>query len=83
MNITIEYCIFELVEVSNFSLNWQFWFFWPHLFKKGIYGLKQKSEHRRWILYIRISLDTEFQLKLMILIFGSKLAQKGYLRSET
>ena len=27
MNITIELCIFELVWVPNFVLNWQFWFF--------------------------------------------------------
>ena len=26
MNITIEFCIFELIKVKNFSLNWQFWF---------------------------------------------------------
>ena len=27
VNTTIESCIFELVWVSNFSWNWQFWFF--------------------------------------------------------
>ena len=25
MNITIEFCIHEVVLVPNFSLNWQFW----------------------------------------------------------
>ena len=31
MNTTIEFCIFELVYVPNFSLKWQFWFFNPSL----------------------------------------------------
>ena len=26
VNITMEFCIFELVSVPNFSLHWQFWF---------------------------------------------------------
>ena len=28
---TIELCIYELVEVPNFGLNWQFWVFGPDL----------------------------------------------------
>ena len=35
MNITIEFCIFELVWVSNFSVNWQFWFFRTTCPKRG------------------------------------------------
>ena len=27
VNITIEFCIFKLVYLPNFSLNWQFWYF--------------------------------------------------------
>ena len=34
MNRTIEFSIFELVLVPNFSLNWQCWFFGPNLPKK-------------------------------------------------
>ena len=43
VNSTTEFCIFKLVLVPNFSLNWQFWFFWPDLPKKGFSGLKQKK----------------------------------------
>ena len=41
MNSAITFCILELVQVRNFSLNWQFWFFGPNLSKKGISSLKQ------------------------------------------
>ena len=34
--------IFKLVLVPNFNLNWQFWFFWPNLPKKGISSRKWK-----------------------------------------
>ena len=77
VNTAIEFCIFELVYVPNFSLNWQFWFLWPNLPKKGLSSLKQKSELHRKILHIQISLSTRFQLKLIILIFGPNLPKKG------
>ena len=64
LNITVKFCIFELVYVSSFSLNWQFWFFGPNLHRKSTSGLKQKSEHYHWILHIQIRLVTKFQLKL-------------------
>ena len=44
-NIAIEFCMFELVWIPNFSLNWQFWFFRLNLPKKGVSGLK----HKKWI----------------------------------
>ena len=31
VNITIEFCMFELDKIPNFSLNWQFWIFGPNL----------------------------------------------------
>ena len=43
IDTTIEFCIFELVFVSNFTLNKQFWIFGPNLPKKDIYGQKQKK----------------------------------------
>ena len=43
----------------------------------------RKSELHYWILRIRITLITKFQLKPTILIFGAKFAQKGYFRSKT
>ena len=36
--------VFELVQVPNFSSNWQFWPSGPNLIKKGIYDQKLK----RW-----------------------------------
>ena len=32
LNITIEFCLFELVNVPNFNLNWQFWHIRTHHF---------------------------------------------------
>ena len=40
---TIEFCIFELVFVSNFTLNKHLWIFGPNLPKKDIYSQKQKK----------------------------------------
>ena len=45
IDTTIEFCIFELVFVSDFTLNKQFSIFGPNLPKKDIYGQKQK----KWI----------------------------------
>ena len=79
----IEFCIFELVYLLNFSWNWQFWFFGPNFPKKVSPVQNRKSEQRHWILHIRISLFTKFQLKLTILIFWTKFVQKGYFQSKT
>ena len=54
--------------VRNFNLNWQFCFY--ELVKNT------KSEYHHRILHIRISLGTKFQLKLTVLIFWTKFAQK-------
>ena len=128
MNIIIEFRIFKLVFVPNFSLNWQFWFFWPDLPKKGFFGLKQKkwkphifyiilhiqislvrnsssnwqfwffgqnlskmvvpvknwkTEHHHWIPHIQISLGTKFQLRLTLMTFLTRFAQKGFFWSKT
>ena len=104
VNIIIEFCISELVQIPSFALNWQFWQFRPNLPKKGIYDWKRnkwtpalnsaysnrsnyqdspetdnfkflvqifpkrvfpdenkKSEQHHWILHIRIRLATKFQ----------------------
>ena len=44
---------------------------------------KRRSKHHHCLLRIRFSLDTNFQLKLTILIFSNKFAQKGYFQSKT
>ena len=43
VNTTIEFCIFELVYVPNFSLDWLVWFFELNLAKKGVSHLKRKN----------------------------------------
>ena len=40
VNITIEFCIFELVWVPNFSLNWKCWFFRPKFAQKVYFQSK-------------------------------------------
>ena len=51
---------------------------------KRVFPIKsRKSEHHYGILDIRISLGTKLQLKLNILTFWTKFAQKGYFRSKT
>ena len=81
MNIIIEFRIFKLVLVPNFSLNWQFWFFWPDLPKKGFSGLKQK----KWIphifyiiLHIQISLVQNFSSNWQFWFFGPNLPKKVF-----
>ena len=69
--------------VTNFSLNWQFWFFGANLPKRNNSGQKWKSEQNYLILDIRISLGTKFKFKLTILIFWIKFSQKGYFRFKT
>ena len=52
--------------------------------QKRVFPIKnRKSEHHDWILHIRIIVRTKFQLKLIILIFRTKFALKGYFHSKT
>ena len=46
--------------------------------KKGISSQNGKSEHHHRILHIRISLRTKSQVKLTILIFWTKFAQRVF-----
>ena len=80
-NIIIEFCLFKLVLVPNFSLNWQFWFFWPDLSKKGFSGLKQKkwTPHIFYIiLHIQISLVRNFSSNWQFWFFGPNLPKKVF-----
>ena len=65
IDTTIEFCIFQLVFVSNFTLNKQFWIFGPNLPKKDM-AKNRKTDYHHWIPLIQISLGTKFQLKLTI-----------------
>ena len=76
MDTTIEFCIFELVLVSNFFLS--SFKFLDKIFPVKIFMVKiRKSEHYHWILHIQISLGTKLQLKLTILILWTKFTQIG------
>ena len=81
VDITVEFYIFKLVLVPSFSLNWQFWFFRPDLPKKDISSQKQKNRASP-LSSENLNLGTKFQLKLTILNFWTKFAQKGYFRSK-
>ena len=70
VNTTIEFYLFELVSVSNFRLNWQFWIFEPNLPKNTISGQKQRKWTTPLDCAIRINLNTQFQLKLINRIFA-------------
>ena len=80
---TIEFCIFELVQVSSFTLNWQLWLPGPNFPKKSISGLERKSDCHLWILHVRITLEVKFHLKLTMLTFWTKYARKGYFQLKT
>ena len=86
MNITIEFYIFEIALVPNFSLNWQFWFFGPNLPKKGIGYFQSKTE--------KVSITIEFcifelvqvpnfNLNWQFWFFGPNLPQKKYFVVKT
>ena len=50
--------------------------------QKGYFPVKnRKNKHHQWILHIRVSVGTKFQLKLIILIFfffGPNLVKTEY-----
>ena len=83
MNVIIEFYIFELDQVSNFNLSWQFWFFLDQICPKTVFPVvNRKSEHYHWILRTWISLNIKFQVKLTKFIFWTKFALKVYFRSK-
>ena len=64
MKITIEFYIFE------FQLQEAILIFGTNFRKKSILSVENKrNENRYWIFHIRISLGTNFQIKLAIAIF--------------
>ena len=69
------YSNFTSLTTLNFGINF--------FLKVYFYSKMEKNEHHYWILHIRISLGTKFQFELTILIYWTKFAQKGYLRSKT
>ena len=70
--------IFQIsTQTDNFDLLDQ-------IYPKRVFLVKnRKREHHHWILHIWIGLGTKFQLRLTILIFCAKFAQKGCSQSKT
>ena len=75
MNTTTEFCIFELIYVPNFSLNWQVWFFGPYLPKKSVSGLKQNSA-TEFCLFELVYVPN-FSLNWQFWFFGQSLPKRG------
>ena len=51
-------------------------------FLDKIWRKRSKAEHHQRILHIRNSVGIKFHLKVTILIFWTKLTQRGYLQSK-
>ena len=84
IDATIEFFIFELVFVSNFTLNKQFWIFTSNFPKKDVNGQKLKIEHHHEIPpNIWISLGSKFQLKPTISTFLTRIILKEFFWSKT
>ena len=73
----------HIILVWHFSSNWQFWIFGPNLPKKVSLVKNWKSEYHHWNSHIQIILGTKFPLKLTILIFLTRFAQKVFFWSKT
>ena len=76
VNITVEFFVFELIQVPIFTLNKQLWIFRPILAGKGIFGLEEEKVNV--IIKFWISVVTKYRHKHTILIFWTKFAQKDY-----
>ena len=63
VNTTMEFCIFELVYVPNFSLNWQFWFFRPNLPKKCVCEPNFSFQWQFWFSFDQICPKTVFPVE--------------------
>ena len=72
VNITIEFSIFEVIEVPNISLNWHLRFFGPNLHKKNIYGRKEKkwASSLDWILVFELEYIPNFCKNWQFWFFG-------------
>ena len=71
---TIEFCVFELVFLSNFTLN-NFEFL-DQICPRRIFMVKnRKSEHHHWIVHIRISFGSKFSLNWQL---WRGLRKKGF-----
>ena len=82
MNIIIEFRLYKVCLAPNFSLNWQFRFFWPDLPRKDFSGLKQRKQTPNTfhiILHIQISRVRNFSSNWQFWFFGPNLHKNIFL----
>ena len=82
MSITIEFCMFTLVSVPNFSLNRWFWYFGQNLPKKGISGETEKLNSTIDFCIFESVEVPSFSLNWQFWIFGPNLAKKAIFGGE-
>ena len=74
--MNFAYSIYSLYRILLWTNNIEFL---DQIYPRKILKFKnRKSEHLRWILHIKISLRTKFQLKLTILIFSPDLPKMRF-----
>ena len=62
-------------QILTLSVNFDFL---DHICPKRVFPIKsRKIEHHHWILHIRINVGIKFQVKLILLTFWTKFAQKS------
>ena len=78
MDIIIEFSVFKLILVPNFSLNWQFYFFLTRFTQKAFFWSKTEVNITYFciILHIQISLVRNFSSNWQFWFLGSNLPKK-------
>ena len=82
VNMIFEFCIFELLKVPNFSLNWQFHFL-DQICPKSVFLLKNEKKWKSpfnsalYIFMIWIAQVPDFSLNWQFWIFGPNFLKKG------
>ena len=78
MDTTIESCLYELVFVSNFTLNKQCWVFWQNLLKKSFPSSKiEKVKTTTEFCIFKLVQVPNFSSNWEILFFQANLPKKG------
>ena len=81
---TREFWIFKFARIyTKFHFEATIFDFLDQISPKCVFSVKntEKAQHHR-MFHIYISLGTKFQLKLIILFFWTKFAQKGYFQKQ-
>ena len=77
LNITIEFIIFELIQVHDFILKRQFWFSRTNLLKRGISVLTQKRNMNIQFSMFKLAQVPNFILNRQFWFLGPNFFKKG------